>query len=192
MNNQKIPTSWAEVTLDQWHRILSLPKGLSDQERSMRTAAIVISTKISDIRALSMSEWTKLCDQLQFTNEAPKQILKKEYEINGSKLRLCDMSSELTVGMFIDLEEDIAQENLLSLIGRIYRPVDADGNMKPYDGLSRKELLGPVMTVEEVSGVSAYFMTLVGLSSLLMERSSLIQQKKTSTQERPTSNGKKD
>lgn len=172
MQIENIPKSWKQVTLGQWCAMSSLPKDILGEETELRMISILIGCTKNDLRRLPIREYNALKEMLQFTNTPPEPVFTKRFVIDGKELILSDLSHDLSVGMFIDLEEDIAQQNIANIIGRIYRENTPDG-IAPYDGQTiRYEMLENVMTAEEAFGVSTFFMMLGTASLELIHKSS--------------------
>ncbi len=164
-----VPESWSDVTLKRYQEYNKIVSGLENEDdivlNSISTLcdiplSIIKKLKISDIKTL----YTKLSKLISVP--VNKEIFHR-IEIKGVKYGFHPSLDEMSLGEFVDLEENTKDgiENLHNILAILYRPITeekgAKYNIEPYNEkhLENASLFQNI-SIDIVNGVMIFFYTL--------------------------------
>lgn len=162
--NIEVPTSWNEVTLKQFDKILEISnnKDLTIAEREIRLIAALTNTDISVIQYLDAPSFQNISDKLSFLNTKPeKKVPVDSFILNGKDYHADLAPVNWTAGQFLDYKviagEDIDKKAARLLACFIY-PEGAAYNDGSYDIEDVVNDINQHMSVMEVTGFADFFM----------------------------------
>jgi hypothetical protein len=190
-----IPTSWKDVTLNQYVQLAEVPS-LGFDYWDTQFKILEILTGVSDEIWLTMSlvEVKKFIKRVDFINTTPNQDRRvKDVTIEKRDFRVNYDIASLTAGEFIDLSEltkdpEKINENIIKIIAIYMRPVNMFGGMKKgcYEKnkhgllvqtlesrLWTEERIGDCLTMDLIFPMSGFFLTLWETLIKATEHSSL-------------------
>lgn len=160
----RVPTSWNEVTLKQFDKILEISnnKDLTIAEREIRLIATLTDTDITVIRYLDAPSFQNISNKLSFLNTKPdKKVPVDSFVLNGKDYHADLAPASWTAGQFLDYKvlagEDIDKKAARLLACFIY-PEGAAYNDGSYDVEDVVNDINEYMTVSEVTGFTDFFM----------------------------------
>ena len=162
--NIEVPTSWNEVTLKQFDKILEISnnKDLTIAEREIRLIATLTNTDISVIQYLDAPSFQNISNKLSFLNTKPeKRVPVDSFVLNGKDYHADLTPVNWTAGQFLDYKvlagEDI-DKKAARLIACFVYPEGAAYNDGSYDVEDVVNDINEYMTVSEVTGFTDFFM----------------------------------
>ena len=162
--NIEVPTSWNEVTLKQFDKILEISnnKDLTIAEREIRLIATLTNTDISVIQYLDAPSFQNISNNLSFLNTKPeKKVPVDSFVLNGKDYHADLTPVNWTAGQFLDYKvlagEDI-DKKAARLIACFVYPEGAAYNDGSYDVEDVVNDINDYMTVSEVTGFTDFFM----------------------------------
>ena len=162
--NIEVPTSWNEVTLKQFDKILEISnnKDLTIAEREIRLIATLTNTEISVIQNLDAPSFQNISNKLSFLNTKPeKRVPVDSFVLNGKDYHADLAPVNWTAGQFLDYKvlagEDI-DKKAARLIACFVYPEGAAYNDGSYDVEDVVNDINDYMTVSEVTGFTDFFM----------------------------------
>ena len=162
--NIEVPTSWNEVTLKQFDKILEISnnKDLTIAEREIRLIATLTNTEISVIQNLDAPSFQNISNKLSFLNTKPeKRVPVDSFVLNGKDYHADLAPVNWTAGQFLDYKvlagEDI-DKKAARLIACFVYPEGAAYNDGSYDVEDVVNDINEYMTVSEVTGFTDFFM----------------------------------
>ena len=162
--NIEVPTSWNEVTLKQFDKILEISnnKDLTIAEREIRLIATLTNTEISVIQNLDAPSFQNISNKLSFLNTKPeKRVPVDSFVLNGKDYHADLTPVNWTAGQFLDYKvlagEDI-DKKAARLIACFVYPEGAAYNDGSYDVEDVVNDINEYMTVSEVTGFTDFFM----------------------------------
>ena len=162
--NIEVPTSWNEVTLKQFDKILEISnnKDLTIAEREIRLIATLTNTEISVIQYLDAPSFQNISNKLSFLNTKPeKRVPVDSFVLNGKDYHADLAPVNWTAGQFLDYKvlagEDI-DKKAARLIACFVYPEGAAYNDGSYDVEDVVNDINEYMTVSEVTGFTDFFM----------------------------------
>ena len=162
--NIEVPTSWNEVTLKQFDKILEISnnKDLTIAEREIRLIAALTDTDISVIQYLDAPSFQNISNKLSFLNTKPeKKVPVDSFILNGKDYHADLTPVNWTAGQFLDYKviagEDI-DKKAARLIACFVYPLGAAYNDGSYDVEDVVNDINEYMTVSEVTGFTDFFM----------------------------------
>ena len=162
--NIEVPTSWNEVTLKQFDKILEISnnKDLTIAEREIRLIATLTNTDISVIQYLDAPSFQNISNKLSFLNTKPeKRVPVDSFVLNGKDYHADLTPVNWTAGQFLDYKvlagEDI-DKKAARLIACFVYPEGAAYNDGSYDVEDVVNDINDYMTVSEVTGFTDFFM----------------------------------
>lgn len=93
---------WNDVTIAQYKKIVGLPK---DDDLVWKIAGILHNVSYEDVITMPIQQATKWAEEVNdMLNRKPgyNWILKWNYEVNGTKYRLCAKPNEITTAQYMD------------------------------------------------------------------------------------------
>lgn len=162
--NIEVPTSWNEVTLKQFDKLLEISnnKDLTIAEREIRLIATLTNTDISVIQNLDAPSFQNISNNLSFLNTKPeKRVPVDSFVLNGKDYHADLAPASWTAGQFLDYKvlagEDI-DKKAARLIACFVYPEGAAYNDGSYDVEDVVNDINEYMTVSEVTGFTDFFM----------------------------------
>ena len=161
-----IPTSWADVTLDEFIKLSALDiKNYSDSVNYYIDILEVFGNTDLDtiVDMIKVSDINDIINQMSFMNEPPRQLDIKEVLIKGVKFKLTSNMNDLTVGEYVSIESLIEQGELNSfssipvILSVLLRPEEEVFDSNKIN--SRIELFKKYLSIEDVLGMSVFFST---------------------------------
>lgn len=175
----KVPTSWADVTLNQYIQLTEVPElGFDELESNLKILSIL--TGVSDYVFLSFpkGELKKITSLVSFIHETPKYKLPLSIKLNGKRYNVNVLPSTISAGEYIDLSEytkdkKLINKNLPKILAVILQPINRLGfkskeDYKNIEGRKiqtvesreriEKELLD--LTMDKVFPISDFFFLL--------------------------------
>jgi len=133
-----IPNNLNEITLGQYQKFLSIAENNKEGEfLNAKMIEIFCGISLADTYNLKMSSVTAILDILNdILEQKPQHII--QFKMNGVKYGFVPDLDELTLGEYIDLDNNISKwEQIHVAMNVLYRPIkDSKGNnynIKDYD-----------------------------------------------------------
>ena len=188
----KLISSWEDVTMEKWLKLIDFTKGTKAKEAEETIAALsTIPKKL--IKELSLQDVAIIMSRIADLQQEQNSSLKRIIEIDGVEYGFHPDLSEITLGEFADIETFIkndVEKNLPELMAVLYRPIKEKKNdiyiIDAYDGnISIRAEEMKKMSMEQVHSALVFFYHLgkilsMTLPSYLMEM--LTEMKKQSQQ----------
>ena len=185
----KLISSWEEVTLDKWLKLIDIQEGSKTKEAEETIAALSdIPNKL--IKELSLHDIAVIMNKIGKLQQKQNSSLKKIIEIDGVEYGFHPDLDSLTLGEYADIETFIKngiQENLPEIMAILYRPIKEKKNdiyiVDAYDGniRMRTEEMRK-MSSEQVQGALVFFWTLGKELLMILQLYSIQRLKETKTQ----------
>lgn len=132
----KVPTSWVDVTLEQYMQLSEVPSlGFDEMDSNLKILSILTGIQDDVFLTFTTSDLKVLFSKIKFVNQIPKGKLITKIKVNGNYYSLNILPSTLTAGEYIDLSEftkvkaDI-NKKLPKILSVIARPVNRFGFRK--------------------------------------------------------------
>ncbi len=178
----KLISSWEEVTLENWLKLIDFQKGTKSKEAEETIAAL--STIPKDlIKQLELKDVAVIMSKLSELQAKQDSSLKRVIEVEGKRYGFHPNLSEITLGEFADLETMIKndiEKNMPEVMAILYRPIFDEENdvytIEAYDGdISIRAEQMKKMSAEQVQSALLFFYNLgkelsMTLPLYLMER----------------------
>ena len=152
----KLISSWEEVTLEKWLKIIDFKNETKTKEAEETIAALSTIPK-QLIKQLELKDVVAIMSKLSEFQQKHNSSLKKIIEIDGKRYGFHpDLGNSITLGEWADLETFIKQDiekNLPEVMSILYRPITEETDsgvytIAAYDGDIR-------MRTEEMKQMSA-------------------------------------
>jgi hypothetical protein len=183
-----LPTSWSEVTIQQFTELNRLRDLALDKiEYILEALSILSGTDKKDISRLTIHQIKILYDKIQFTERLEfEDKITEKIEMDGKEYNVCLDVSKISSGQYIDLKsytkdkEDIL--NKLHLVMSVfYIPKgheynDIEERKDGYSAVDVSELFYKRLTMDKVYPMAFFFSTLLkesmmGIRDYLIEKS---------------------
>lgn len=178
----KLISSWEEVTLEKWLKLIDFQKGTKSKEAEETIAAL--STIPKDlIKQLELKDVAVIMSKLSELQAKQDSSLKRVIEVEGKRYGFHPNLSEITLGEFADIETMIKndiEKNMPEVMAILYRPIVNEENdvytIEAYDGdISIRAEQMKKMSAEQVQSALLFFYNLgkelsMTLPLYLMER----------------------
>ena len=178
----KLISSWKEVTLEKWLKLIDFQKGTNSEEARETIAALSDIPK-NLINQLELNDVAILMGKIAGLQERQDSSLKRIIEIEGKRYGFHPNLDDITLGEYADIETFIKNDidkNLPELMAVLYRPIVEEKNdiyiIEAYDGnISIRAEAMRKMPAEQVQSALVFFYNLGKellrtLPSYLMER----------------------
>ena len=162
----KLISSWEEVTLEKWLKLIDIQEGSKTKEAEETIATLSdIPNKL--IKELSLNDVAVIMGKIGELQQKQNSSLKKIIEIDGVEYGFHPDLDSITLGEYADIETFIKngiQENLPELMAILYRPIKEKKNdiyiIDAYDGniRMRTEEMRK-MSSEQVQSALVFFWT---------------------------------
>ena len=178
----KLISSWGEVTLEKWIKLVKFQEGTKAKEAEDTIAALSdIPKKL--IKELALKDVAIIMGKIAELQEKQNSSLKRIIKVNGKEYGFHPDLDEITLGEYADIETFIKNDienNMPELMAILYRPIVEEKNdiyiNEAYDGnISIRAEEMKKMSAEQVQSALVFFYTLGNellktLPSYLMER----------------------
>ena len=178
----KLISSWSEVTLEKWLKLIDYQKGTKSKEAKDTIAALSDIPK-NLLSQLELKDVAVIMGKIAELQEKQNSSLKRVIEIEGKRYGFHPNLDDITLGEFADIETFVKNDidnNLPELMAILYRPIVEEKNdiyiIEAYDGnISIRAEEMKKMSAEQVQSALVFFYTLGNellktLPSYLMER----------------------
>ena len=178
----KLISSWEEVTLEKWLKLIDFQKGTKSKEAEETIAAL--STIPKDlIKQLELKDVAVIMSKLSELQAKQNSSLKRVIEVEGKRYGFHPNLDEITLGEYADIETMIKndiEKNMPEVCAILYRPIVNEENdvytIEAYDGdISIRAEQMKKMSAEQVQSALLFFYNLgkelsMTLPLYLMER----------------------
>jgi len=191
----KLISSWEEVTLEKWLKLIDFASETKTKEAEETIAALSTIPK-QLIKQLELKDIAAIMSKLSEFQQQQNSYLKRIIEIDGKRYGFHPDLDSITLGEWADLETFIKQDiekNLPEVMAILYRPITEETDsgvytIAAYDGnitIRAEEM--KKMSAEQVQSALVFFwhlgnVLLMTLPSFLMER---LKEMKMQSQQNP-------
>jgi hypothetical protein len=191
----KLISSWEEVTLEKWLKLIDFASETKTKEAEETIAALSTIPK-QLIKQLELKDIAAIMSKLSEFQQQQDSSLKRIIEIDGKRYGFHPDLDSITLGEWADLETFIKQDiekNLPEVMAILYRPITEETEsgvytIAAYDGnitIRAEEM--KKMSAEQVQSALVFFwhlgnVLLMTLPSFLMER---LKEMKMQSQQNP-------
>ena len=191
----KLISSWEEVTLEKWLKLIDFASETKTKEAEETIAALSTIPK-QLIKQLELKDIAAIMSKLSEFQQQQNSSLKRIIEIDGKRYGFHPDLDSITLGEWADLETFIKQDiekNLPEVMAILYRPITEETDsgiytIAAYDGnitIRAEEM--KKMSAEQVQSALVFFwhlgnVLLMTLPSFLMER---LKEMKMQSQQNP-------
>ena len=186
----KLISSWSDVTLERWLKLIEFQTGSKSKEAEETIAAMSDIPK-QLINQLSLKDVAVIMEKISELQAEQNSSLKKIIEIDGVEYGFMPDLDSITLGEYADLETFIKngiEEHLPEVMAVLYRPVTEKTDSGVYtiekyggDLTIRAEQMKK-MTAEQVQSALVFFYNFVNASFLTLESFLTMKQKEMKTQ----------
>ena len=193
----KLISSWEDVTLETWLKLIYFHKVTKSKEEEETIAAL--STIPKDlINQLELKDVVFIMAKLSELQTNQDSALKRVIEIQGKRYGYHPNLDEITLGEYADLETMIKnnlEKNMPEVMAILYRPIVNEENdvytIEAYDGkISIRAEEMKKMSAEQVQSALVFFWAFVNALLLSMESFLIQVQKEMKMQLPPTASQK--
>ena len=162
VKNFKIITSWKDVTLEKWVKLMSFHK-LTKSKEAQETIATLSNIPKKLINELALKDVSRLMSLLAELQQDKNSSLKKVIEIDGKRYGFHPNLDDITLGEWADIETFIKskiENNMPEIMAILYRPIIEETQsgiytIEAYDGniAIRAEQMKKMSSVEVQSAL---------------------------------------
>ena len=162
VKNFKLITSWEDVTLEKWIKLMSFHK-LTKSKEAQETIATLSNIPKKLINELALKDVSRLMSLLAELQQEENSSLKKVIEIDGKRYGFHPNLDDITLGEWADIETFIKskiENNMPEIMAILYRPIveETDSGIytiEAYDGniAIRAEQMKKMSSVEVQSAL---------------------------------------
>ena len=168
-------SSWEDVTLEKWLKLVDSIKGTKTQEAEATIAALSTIPK-QLVKELPLSDVVVIMSKIAELQQKQNSSLKRIIEIDGIEYGFHPDLSEITLGEFADIETFIKndiEKHLPELMAVLYRPIKEKKNdvyiIEAYDGnISIRAEEMKKMSAEQVQSALRFFFALGKMLSKIL------------------------
>jgi len=185
----KLISSWKDVTLEKWLKLIDFATGTKTEEATETIAALSNIPK-QLVKELALSDVAVIMSRIAELQQKQDTKLKKIIEIDGIEYGFHPDLDSITLGEYADLETFIKggiEKNLPEVMAVLYRPIKEKKNdiyiIDAYDGnirLRTEEM--KKMSAQQVQSALVFFYTLGKELSEILPLYLMEQLKETKTQ----------
>jgi hypothetical protein len=164
----KLISSWEEVTLEKWLKLIEFQEGSKTKEAE-ETIAMLSDIPKKLIKELALKDVAKVMSRIAQLQERQNSSLKRIIEIEGVEYGFHPDLDSITLGEYADIETFIKngiEKHLPELMAVLYRPIKLKKNdiyiIDAYDGnirLRAEEM--KKMSAEQVQSALVFFYAFV-------------------------------
>ena len=161
----KLISSWTEVTLEKWLKLVSFKTGTKTKEARETIAALSDIPK-NVIDQLELKDVALIMEKVSDLQKDEDSSLKRVIEIDGKRYGFHPDLNSITLGEYADIENFIKndiEKNLHELMAVLYRPIVEETSsgvytIEAYDGdiTIRTEKMKK-MAIEQVQSALVFF-----------------------------------
>ena len=185
----KLISSWADVTLERWLKLIEFQSGSKTKEAEETIAAMSDIPK-QLISQLSLKDVAVIMEKIAELQAGQNSSLKKIIEIDGVEYGFHPNLDDITLGEYADLETFIKigiEDNLPEVMAILYRPIVEKENdvytIESYGGdLTIRAKKMKKMTAEQVQSALVFFYAFVNELSQTSESYLTMKLKEMKTQ----------
>ena len=180
--NYKLISSWSEVTLEKWLKIVDLQEAGASEE-ALGTISELSNIPKKLVKELSIGDVSAIMDRVGRLQHQANSSLKRIIEIEGVEYGFHPSLDRISLGEFADLETFLKmgiQKHLPEVMAILYRPIVEKKNdiyiIEKYDGNIeiRTEIMKKI-PAEQVESALVFFWSfvkelLIALPSSLIKR----------------------
>tara|TARA_R110001599_G_scaffold15077_1_gene64062 strand:+ start:303 stop:944 length:642 start_codon:yes stop_codon:yes gene_type:complete len=163
----KLISSWEEVTLEKWLKLIDFNNNTKSKEAEETIAALSNIPK-SLIKELELKDVAVIMSKLSELQAAQNSSLKRIIEVEGKRYGFHPNLDEITLGEYADIETFIKndiEKNMPEVCAILYREIVEENNdvytIKAYDGdISIRAEEMKKMSAEQVQSALLFFYNL--------------------------------
>ncbi len=163
----KLISSWEEVTLEKWLKLIDFNNNTKSKEAEETIAALSNIPK-SLIKELELKDVAVIMSKLSELQAAQDSSLKRIIEVEGKRYGFHPNLDEITLGEYADIETFIKndiEKNMPEVMAILYREIVEENNkvytIKAYDGdISIRAEEMKKMSAEQVQSALLFFYNL--------------------------------
>ncbi len=160
----KLISSWKDVTLEKWTKLVDFHKGTKSSE-ALETIAELSNIPKDLIKQLELKDVALIMSKVAEMQQEQNSSLKRVIEIEGEKYGFHPDLNSITLGEWSDIETFIKQDiekNLPEVMAILYRPIVEKKNdvytIEAYDGdISIRTEIMKRMSAEQVQSALVFF-----------------------------------
>ena len=160
----KLISSWEEVTLEKWLKLINYSLGTKSKE-AQDTIAELSNIPKDLINQLELKDVALIMSKMAELQAEQNSSLKRVIEVKGKRYGFHPNLDEITLGEFADIETFIKsdiEKHLPELMAILYRPIVEENNdvytIKAYDGdISIRAEEMKKMSAEQVQSALVFF-----------------------------------
>tara|TARA_R100000654_G_C2656225_1_gene123975 strand:+ start:280 stop:879 length:600 start_codon:yes stop_codon:yes gene_type:complete len=160
----KLISSWEEVTLEKWLKLINYSLGTKSKE-AQDTIAELSNIPKDLINQLELKDVALIMSKMAELQAEQNSSLKRVIEIEGKRYGFHPNLDEITLGEFADIETFIKndiEKHLPELMAILYRPIVEENNdvyiIEAYDGnISIRAEQMKKMSAEQVQSALVFF-----------------------------------
>ena len=172
----KLISSWEEVTLEKWLKLIDFNNNTKSKEAEETIAALSNIPK-SLIKELELKDVAVIMSKLSELQAAQNSSLKRIIEVEGKRYGFHPNLDEITLGEYADIETFIKndiEKNMPEVMAILYRPIVEENNdvytIEAYDGnISIRAEEMKKMSAEQVQNALQFFFALGTELSMIMQ-----------------------
>ena len=188
----KLPTSWDEVSLGQYSKLmLSIEKeGISEIELMIKSLNALVCIDESLLTKVPIKQLREAYNQLgELISTNPNNELSRVVEIDGIEYGFIPDFDDFTLAEFVDLDNYLQNswDNMSKIFAVLYRPIkDREDNKYTIDTYTlkdikeRRELFNERLSIDTIYGALVFFCDIGRKRIELMQLSLKSQQKSQS------------
>ena len=163
----KLISSWKEVTLEKWLKLLDFQEGTKSEEARDTIEALSNIPK-NTINQLELKDVAVIMGRVSEMQQKQDSSLKRIIEVGGKQYGFHPNLDDITLGEYADIETFIKndiEKNLPELMAILYRPIVEEKNdiyiIEAYDGnISIRAEEMKKMSAEQVQSALVFFYNL--------------------------------
>jgi len=160
----KLISSWEDVTLEKWIKLVDFHKGTKSSE-ALETIAELSNIPKDLIKQLELKDVALIMSKVAEMQQEQNSSLKRVIEIEGKRYGFHPDLDSITLGEWSDIETYIKQDiekNLPEVMAILYRPIVEKKNdvytIEAYDGdISIRTEIMKRMSAEQVQSALVFF-----------------------------------
>ena len=188
----KLPTSWDEVSLGQYSKLmLSIEKeGISEIELMIKSLNALVCIDEVLLTKVPLKQLREAYNQLgELISSSPNNELSRVVEIDGIEYGFIPDFDDFTLAEFVDLDNYLQNswDNMSKIFAVLYRPIkDREDNKYTIDTYTlkdikeRRELFNERLSIDTIYGALVFFCDIGRKRIELMQLSLKSQQKSQS------------
>ena len=160
----KLISSWSDVTLEKWLKLLDFQEGTKSEEARDTIEALSNIPK-NTINQLELKDVAVIMGRVSEMQQKQDSSLKRIIEVGGKQYGFHPNLDDITLGEYADIETFIKndiEKNLPELMAILYRPIVEEKNdiyiIEAYDGnISIRAEEMKKMSAEQVQSALVFF-----------------------------------